>query len=322
MNKLILLLVAAASIILAGCTGRNDTIYYAPGPRLKICATISPVYSMTAGMISTRQNLSLEQIIPPGETPSGYSLTNEEIDYYSSFDVCVISGMGYDDFVSDKLRAKNPKIQICNASEGIEPITLPDGKPNPYVWNSPVNQAMMLKNIGNFMIERDKTEKKDEKKGLPYGPTYAEYSSRFTFITNALAGENPRITKPKKASQGTEGEGKPEDGKSQAAKSSNIATYGAASAKIREFSRAGVAGKAVCPGGEYDYLLRDCGITVLPKGEQSKDAIVVATEGEQAPEGACLLSDVMREKKIMPDTCVNTTLQNISEIKRKFGEAR
>ncbi|MCQ2736646.1 MAG: zinc ABC transporter substrate-binding protein [bacterium] len=325
MKKIIsAIIIASAAMSMTACAGRNETVYYAPGPKLKICATTSPVYSMTADVISTRQNIALEQITKPGENPSGRTLTPEETEYFSKFNACIISGMGYDDAIAEQLKKANPNIKICISSEGINPVMSADGKQNPYVWTSPVSQAKMCKNIARFMINIDCLQGQSEKKEASYGTIESEYGHRCQFIFNRLAGESATVAQQNNR---TDQNKAPKDDKTQAKQSDEnnwlIAKNPEGSAtderilKIKTFIACNTS-KTYSGTEKYDYLMRDCGIT---RDDSGKSAVIISDESSSS-DGSLKLQDIMKEKEIMPDTCGQINLSNAAEAKRVFGAGR
>lgn len=184
-KKLILIIFTLAlSFSLTACTNGHKTVTYAPGPNLKVCVTIPSLYVMTADLINTRKNISLEQIVPYGSDISSFDISDSQIKHFSSFDICIINGLGLDEKIADKLSQANPKIIILNASEGIDPILKDNGEPNPYLWQSPVYSALQMKNIAKLITEKDvvslsekeqeKVEKEKENKNAPIQKTAKE----------------------------------------------------------------------------------------------------------------------------------------------------
>ena len=155
-KKLFLLFLATLAIFsLSACTAGQKTVTYAPGPKIKICVTISPLYVMTADLINTRRNIFLEQIVPSDADISNFNLSDEQVTYFSSFDICIINGLGLDEQIAEKLSQANPKLIILNTSEGIEPILKDNGEPNPYIWLSPICSTLQIKNIAQLISEKD-----------------------------------------------------------------------------------------------------------------------------------------------------------------------
>ena len=189
-------------IFLPSCAPNTaTTIQYAPGPPLKICATISPIYSITADVVATREKIKLEQIIPASKNVEEYNIGDEEYKYYSQFDMVIINGMGLDNEIAERLKNLNPNIKICDASVGIDPIIEENGEKNQKIWSSPLNQLIMYQNIANATMEIDKMPipNQEDKSNEPSEKNKAtestvknneaiikEYKARFSYMENLL----------------------------------------------------------------------------------------------------------------------------------------
>ncbi len=154
----IIVLLFFSSLMLPSCTSSTNTVVYAPGPPLRICATISPVYIITADLVNTRRNIALEQIIPTDADAKTFTIAEDKLAYFAGFDICVINGFGIDNHVADRLSKINPKIKIVDSSKGIEPFMIDSDSgeiPNPYIWNSPVCNAVQYRNIAAEIVKLD-----------------------------------------------------------------------------------------------------------------------------------------------------------------------
>lgn len=321
MNKIkLLLIIISVALSLASCAPSASTIYYAPGPNLKICATISPVYSIASEVITTRQNIALEQIIPPGKTPEDYNLSDAEYQYYSSFDLCLINGLGYDNKIADRLKEINPKITVCVVADQILPIKNSDGTENPYIWTSPLNQLIMYKNIANAVITKDKFPNADDKTSQAYKDYTAavkEYQARFEYIEKRLLRIIKNIEDPK-----TPDTRQTFDSADQSDQYFSVSISKDILEELESVMKISSEKKAVGDIPKFAYLLRDCGIKGASASEQGGVKISPCGLDRQISSGEdiCLLSDIMLVKEIMPDTCAKITKINIAELRSKFAK--
>lgn len=345
-RKLLLFLIISLVIFLPSCASSTATIQYAPGPPLKICTTISPIYCITADVVATREKISVEQIIPPTKNIDEYNMGDEEYKYYSQFNMVIINGMGLDNEIAERLKNLNPNIKICDASLGIDPIIDENGEKNKKIWSSPLNQLIMYQNIANAIMEIDKLpveDKLDEKtKNDRINNNEAiikEYKTRFAYIEDLLKNDitveksiapkadlqnlksKEKIKKDEK--QNNENNQEAESNKEEKTENTNklenkLEIEEETKNIILEKINIKTSKNAFVKDDSFDYLLRDCSIK---KSQTSENSIEIGSiETDSNSSNKCLLSDIMKQKEIMPNTAEKTSKYNITKLKLYFGE--
>lgn len=290
------------SFFMASCAGNSaQTVHYAPGPSLKICATIFPVYALTADLVNTRKGVSLEQIVPRGTVNAGdYRLTENQKAYFSTFDMCVINGFGLDDHIAEALLAANPKMIVVDSSKGIEPLFMEEGDellPNPYIWTSVSKSKMQMETIKAAVIELDRRKR------------------------NLSSEENQKHAQA--AAKEIETRAKYYNEKIQAGLDDMIKRCGLAPRAERT-----AAVSVAVEGYYFDYLTEDAGISIgkrIPAGDRSNLAsaegvqailLVEGTGGAelQAPAELCFLDLLTGQNYYMPDASERSIIKNYSSL--------
>ena len=283
-------------------------IQYAEGPSIKICTTISPIYSITADVVSTREKIAVVQMFPSAKNIEDYKMGEAEYTYYSNFDLVIINGMGLDNEIAERLKNINPNIKICDASLGIDPIIDENGEKNKKIWSSPLNQLIMYQNIANEIMEIDKmplvVTKENEQPNeatIKQNKTITnnneaivkEYKTRFLYFEDLLKND---ITVEKSIAP------KADLQNLQSNKEKKIKT----------------SKKAIVKDDSFDYLLKDCSIE---KAQSKDNSIEIGNyETDSDSTNKCLLKDIAKQEEIMPNTAEETVKYNMKKLKFYFGE--
>lgn len=337
-RKLLLFLIISLVIFLPSCASNTTTIQYASGPPLKICTTISPIYSITADVVATREKVSVEQIIPPTKSIEEYNIGDEEYKYYSQFNLIVINGMGLDNEIAERLKNLNPKIKICDASVGIEPIINEKGEKNQKIWSSPLNQLIMYQNIANAVMEIDKMPV-DNKDGKVNEETVKnneaivkEYQTRFSYMENLLKEDitvekniapkadlqNLKTNKSSKKESTQKDETVQEEPANENEEINKLKIEEDIKDIILKKTKINTSKKAFTQDDSFDYLLRDCSIEKVTTSENSIELGSLETDNNS--NNKCLLKDIMKQREIMPNTVEKTSEYNMKKLKLYFGE--
>lgn len=342
-RKLLLFLIISLVIFLPSCASSTTTIQYAAGPPLKICTTISPIYSITADVVATREKVSVEQIIPPNKSIEEYNIGDEEYKYYSQFNLIVINGMGLDNEIAERLKNLNPKIKICDASVGIEPIINEKGEKNQKIWSSPLNQLIMYQNIANAVMEIDqmpvdsKDVKSKESTIKNNEAIIKEYQTRFSYIENLLKEDitvekniapkadlqnlkaNKSSSKKEQSQQDETVQVQEENQEENKDEDTNKLVIEEDTKNIiLNKTKINTSKKAFTQDDSFDYLLRDCSIEKTTSPENSIELGSIETDNNA--NNKCLLKDIMKQKEIMPNTVEKTSEYNMKKLKLYFGE--
>lgn len=154
----------------------------APGPAMKVICTTIPVYTFTAHVLITRQNISLELLVPPKRDVdlSTYTLTPEDTERLKAAKMLIINGLGMEGELADAALKANPSLIVVDSSKGVKSIQTKDGKLNPYVWLSPGCAVLQVRNIQDALIAVDKAgEKEISRKSTEYIKTLEKLQKDF-----------------------------------------------------------------------------------------------------------------------------------------------
>lgn len=192
MKKIILLLIAILMIptLLAGCDTNDDG-------KLKVYATIFPLYDLTEKIAGDRINLSL--VVPFGTEPHHYDPEAVFVAKLSTADVFIYNGAGMELWVDRVLQSiDNVGLTVVRSIDGItlleheghdhdeeEEETTGDElhhEEDPHVWLDPLNAKEQMRNIKNALVEADPSFENKE-----------YYEAQFVYWANKLDELNEEI---------------------------------------------------------------------------------------------------------------------------------
>ncbi|MHC9540198.1 MAG: metal ABC transporter substrate-binding protein [Vulcanimicrobiota bacterium] len=181
---LMILCIIMTAIFTASCMPAQQTPQEvsAPGPAMKVICTTLPVYTFTAHVLITRQNISLELLVPPKRDVDlrTYTLTPEDTERLKAAKMLIINGLGMEGGLADAAVKANPSLIIVDSSKGIDSIKTKDGAVNPYVWLSPGCAVLQVRNIQDALIAVDKAgEKEISRKSTDYIKTLEKLQKGF-----------------------------------------------------------------------------------------------------------------------------------------------
>ena len=316
-------------------------IQYAEGPSIKICTTISPIYSITADVVSTREKIAVVQMFPSAKNIEDYKMGEAEYTYYSNFDLVIINGMGLDNEIAERLKNINPNIKICDASLGIDPIIDENGEKNKKIWSSPLNQLIMYQNIANAIMEIDKmplvVTKENEQPNeatIKQNKTITnnneaivkEYKTRFLYFEDLLKNDitveksiapkadlqNLQSNKEKNKKETVQGS------KEEKTNIDKLQITEETKKEILDQIKIKTSKKAIVKDDSFDYLLKDCSIE---KAQSKENSIEIGNfETDSDSNNKCLLKDIAKQEEIMPNTDEETVKYNMKKLKFYFGE--
>lgn len=151
-NRGILSILAAGSLVLAGCAGTDA----APADdRPVVLATFTVLADIARNVAG--DHLRVESITKPGAEIHGYEPTPGDIRRASDADLILDNGLGLEAWFSQFVEELDvPHIVV---SAGIEVIDITAdayaGKPNPHAWMSPVNVQQYATNLAEAFTELD-----------------------------------------------------------------------------------------------------------------------------------------------------------------------
>ncbi|MFC1839525.1 metal ABC transporter solute-binding protein, Zn/Mn family [Thermodesulfobacteriota bacterium] len=164
--------------------------------RIKVVTTIPPVAFFIENIGS--EKVEIETLIPPWGNPHTYEPTHKQMNILSKADLFVKAGSGieFELLWMKRLIALNKKMTVCDSSESIHLIDIPDNEhegkgdedhhnyhyKDPHIWLSPDNAVMMSQNILRAIIDID-----------PSSTEY--YEKNFTKLVNNLLSLKKDINK-------------------------------------------------------------------------------------------------------------------------------
>lgn len=170
--KLILLSIVMVSL-LTGCSSSKETVNIDTNEKLKIVTSFYPMYILTSNITKDIDNVEVINLTKPYTgCLHDYSITTNEMKILENSDIFVINGAGMESFM-DKIIKQMPKLNIIEASEGIELLEAGcDGnhekghehEVNPHVWLSISKAIEQVENIENMLSNYDKPNKDKYKK--------------------------------------------------------------------------------------------------------------------------------------------------------------
>lgn len=158
MKKLYLTLIAAALFfLLSGCSAEE--------PPAQIAATTLPVYEFTSRLLEGTPITVTRLVTEEVSCLHDYSLNVRQVRAAEAAEMIVISGAGLEEFLDDLLL----NADVIDASQGID-LLCPESEhghdhdhekeeghsheQDPHIWLSPVNAAIMARNICEGLTER------------------------------------------------------------------------------------------------------------------------------------------------------------------------
>ena len=170
--KLILLSIVMVSL-LTGCSSSKETVNIDTNEKLKIVTSFYPMYILTSNVAKDIDNVEVINLTKPYTgCLHDYSITTNEMKILENSDVFVINGAGMESFM-DKIIKQMPKLNIIEASEGIELLEAGceetndenhEHNVNPHVWLSVSKAIEQVKNIESMLSNYDKPNKDKYKK--------------------------------------------------------------------------------------------------------------------------------------------------------------
>jgi len=252
---------AAAPGLPAASSPATQVAPRGPGGRnLKVLCSVFPVYLFTRN-IAAGSNLQVEPMLPPAMgCPHDYSLTPRDMQKIAAASILIVNGLGLEEFIGEPVKKANPGIQIIDASAGIKDLirTEPDdddheGKESPAAGGHGVGEGHRHGAANPHIFASPRTAAQMVK-------TIADELAK-------VDAENARLY------------------------ADNAAAYIASLNELRdEFAAAGKKFKSraiVTEHAVFDYLARDCGLTIV--------AVVEESPG-QAPSAAGMLALVRKIK--------------------------
>lgn len=157
----ILLLLIISSFLLSGCEKNNLD-------NANIYTTIYPIKYIIEFIYGN--NSTVESIYPDGVNLNEYSLTDKQVDNYSTGDLFIYIGLSNEKEIAKSFINKNHKMLIIDATYGLNSDNITE------LWLAPNNFLMLAKNIKNSLNDYlDNTIKEEEVTDL-YNKLYEKVS--------------------------------------------------------------------------------------------------------------------------------------------------
>lgn len=141
---------------------------FAAQPAVRVLATTYPVYLLTRAVTHTSPDIQVDLLIPAQTgCPHDYALSPKDMQKLATTQVVVMNGMGMEAFLSKPL-AEASSIKIIDSSVGVNTIAEEEdehghdhghedghdhGGLNPHAFSSPMQAAVMARNIGRGLAE-------------------------------------------------------------------------------------------------------------------------------------------------------------------------
>ena len=145
---------------------------FAAAPKVRVLATTYPVYLLTRAVAQASPDIQVDLLIPAqAGCPHDYALTPKDMQKLSQANVVVINGLGLEAFLEKPLASAGKKLTIIDSSAGVNAIVEEHdnahhedhgkadaghsdghghdhGGVNPHAFSSPLQAAVMTRNIG------------------------------------------------------------------------------------------------------------------------------------------------------------------------------
>ena len=164
MKKLKLLSILIISLfLLSGCSNNINNLDDA-----KIYTTIYPIEYITKYLYG--DNSTVESIYPVGVDLNNYSLTDKQIENYSSGDLFVYIGLGNEKQIAKSFINKNNNLLIIDATYGLSSNNIEE------LWLAPNNFLMLAKNIKTSLVEYLDNALREDAVNKKYDELYEDVS--------------------------------------------------------------------------------------------------------------------------------------------------
>lgn len=167
-------LVLLGALALVGCSqsrpSENKEKVEGSADRPVVYSSIFPIQDMTSKIGGDK--IQAIQLVPEGVGAHDYDPTTKDMVVLEEADLLVINGMGLEAWADDLEASLANDLQICDSSQGIEPI---EGhchchdheheehdhshSMDPHTWTSPVNMKIQAENIKNALVALDPDNK-------------------------------------------------------------------------------------------------------------------------------------------------------------------
>lgn len=145
---------------------------FAAEPKVRVLATTYPVYLLTRAVAQASPDIQVDLLIPAqAGCPHDYALTPKDMQKLAQANIVVINGLGLEAFLEKPLASAGKKIAIIDSSAGANAIVEEHdnarhadhdkadaghsdrhghdhGGVNPHAFSSPLQAAIMTRNIG------------------------------------------------------------------------------------------------------------------------------------------------------------------------------
>lgn len=135
-------------LLLAACGGNKK------GDKRIITVTIEPLEYFTEQI--TGKRFEVRTMVPRGSNPETYEPTPQQMIALSHSDLYIkVGNIGFERTWMNRLESNAPHTIVIDSSDGIIPVRTCDGIPDPHVWMSTVNAAIIARNIYKAVVDID-----------------------------------------------------------------------------------------------------------------------------------------------------------------------
>ncbi len=165
--------------------------------KLKVVTTTS-VFADLIQNIGDPELLEVQYIVPMGQDPHTYQLTDKDKTLLNEADIIFKNGLQYETSLDDFLKKNTPKGFIAILSDGVTPFPNPKSRyeKDPHAWMSTYNALFYIHNIKKTLLQVDASHSAIyEKKYDTYRASLVRLEEElFTFLNNLPMYQRTLIT--------------------------------------------------------------------------------------------------------------------------------
>lgn len=149
MNKYISFIILLVAVLFCGC-GQSQK----KSERRVVTVTIEPLRYFTERIAGDK--FEVQTMVPAGGNPETYEPSAQQMVNLSQSDLYIkVGSIGFERTWMKRLEANAPHAIIVDSSEGVIPAQSAEGVPDPHIWMSTTNAAIIATNIYHALSNID-----------------------------------------------------------------------------------------------------------------------------------------------------------------------
>jgi len=172
MLGVIAILVIILTIFVFGVLNKKENADLASNGKIKIIATLFPVYDMAKYIAGDKADVVL--LLPPGVETHSFEPKPSDVIKINEADIFIYTGKFMEPWAEDIINGLDGrKVEVVDSSVGAKMIQAvfhdadePEGSADPHIWLDFDNAKIMAENIANGLIEKDLENKELYQKNL------------------------------------------------------------------------------------------------------------------------------------------------------------